>query len=677
MTTPSRRLTAVVFTDIVGYSAVVHRDEALGALLLDRQRAVVRRFVPKYGGREVETAGDGFLLEFGSALAAVQAVIAIQQELARDNSRQPAHAAVVLRASVHLGDVEHRGREIYGDGVNTAARLLPHSPAGGLACSAPVLGMVRQRLALPASSIGTPPLKNIASPVEIFVVESAAIGEMEVSQPRAPSGRIGLRRIAVAAALGLGLIVAVIGAWLGRGSGTAGPGARSVAVLPFVDMSQGKDQEYFSDGLSEQLLNALAQLPELHVAGRTSSFHFKGRNEDLREIGRKLNVATVLEGSVAKSGETLRITAQLINAENGYHLWSQTYDRKLIDVFALQDEIVKNVVAALKLKLLPEQVPVATRSSSAEAYNEYLLGLDFLRQGSVDGWKLAVEAFGRSVALDSGFAPAWAGLAEAEYEVAYYNVDATAVIAAQARALQHAEKAVASAPELAAGYRARAKLRSEATFDHSGALADLFRALEINAGDSATQQRLGDMFTRLGRFTEAQAALGKALELDPLSPRALADMAELHKLSGRWDEAAVFYQRALQLAPESAYAISGLGQTYLLQGKLPLALETNRRQRDDARRLYVTALIEHSQRNPAKANLALDELIQRFGAGWAYQIGVVYAWRGEKDKAFAWLDRAHLQQDGGMVWLKTEPMLESLRADPRFPSLLRKVGLAA
>ena len=675
MTIPSRRLTAVVFTDIVGYSAVVHRDEALGARLLDRQRAVVRRFVSHYGGREVETAGDSFLLEFGSALAAVQAVVAIQQELARDNARQAAGTGVVLRASVHLGDVEHRGEEIYGDGVNTAARLLPHSPEGGLACSAPVLGMIRQRMQISARSIGSPPLKNIANPVEIFVVEPGALQDVDVSQARAAVGRISPRKLVFASVATAALIAAVVGAWQLRHSGTVDAGARSVAVLPFVDMSQGKDQEYFSDGLSEQLLNALAQLPELHVAGRTSSFYFKGRNEDLREIGKKLNVATVLEGSVARSGDTLRITAQLINAADGYHLWSQTYDRKFTDVFALQDEIVKNVVAALKLKLLPGQAPVATRSRSVEGYNQYLLGLDFMRQGTVDGWKLAIEAFGRSVALDPGFAPAYAGLAEAEDEVSYYKADAAAVIAAQARALQYAEKAVAVAPDLATGYRARAALRSENAFDQYGALADLTRALEINAGDSETQDELGDMFTRLGRFAEAEAALGKALDLDPLSFGALNDMAELHKLSGRLDQAEAYYKRALQLAPESAYALSGLGQTYLLQGKLPMALATTQRQRDSARRLYVTALVEHSQGNRAEADRALEELIRRHGAGWAYQIGVVYAWRGEKDQAFAWLDRAHRQQDGGMVWAKTEPMLESLRTDPRFPALLRKVGM--
>jgi TolB-like protein/class 3 adenylate cyclase len=677
MTIPSRRLTAVVFTDIVGYSAVVHRDEALGARLLDRQRTVVRRLVSHYGGREVETAGDSFLLEFGSALAAVQAVVAIQQELARDNSRQPAGATVVLRASIHLGDVEHRGDEVYGDGVNTAARLLAHSPEGGLACSAPVLGMIRQRIQLSARSIGMPPLKNIANPVEIFVIEPGALQDVDVSFPNAAVGRISPRKLAFGGVAAVACIAVVVGAWQLRDSGAGEPGARSVAVLPFMDMSQGKDQEYFSDGLSEQLLNALAQLPELHVAGRTSSFYFKGRNEDLREIGKKLNVATVLEGSVARSGDTLRITAQLINAADGYHLWSQSYDRKFTDVFSLQDEIVKSVVAALKLKLLPGQAPAAARSSSAEAYNQYLLGLDFMRQSSVDGWNLAVDAFGRSAALDPDFAPAYAGLAEAECEVSYYKADATAVIAAQARALQHAEKAIAAAPDLAAGYRARAKVRSETAFDQSGALADLLRALEINAGDSATQHKLGDMFSRLGRFAEARAAFEKALDLDPLSALALSDMAELHKLLGRWDQAEAYYKRALQLAPESAYALSGLGQTYVLQGKLPMALATTQRQRDSARRLFVTALVEHSQGNGAKADRALDELIQRHGAGWAYQIGVVYAWRGQKDQAFAWLDRAYLQQDGGMVWTKTEPMLDSLRTDPRFPALLRKVGYGA
>jgi serine/threonine-protein kinase len=450
---------------------------------------------------------------------------------------------------------------------------------------------------------------------------------------------------------------------------------RSIAVLPFVDMSQGKDQEYFSDGLSEQLLNALAQVPELHVAGRTSSFHFKGRNEDLRVIGRSLNVATVLEGSVARSGDTLRITAQLIDADNGFHLWSQTYDRPYKDIFALQDEIAASVVAALKLKLLPGQAPLTPRSSSAEGYDQYLLGLAFMRRNSHDGWNRAVDAFARAVALDPGFAPAHAGLAEAMYEVTYYNAEPADVIAAQARALQSAETAIVTGPALADGYRARAKIRSENRFDQVGAMADITRALQINPGDSGSQQRAGDLLRYLGRLDEGQVALDKALDLDPLSVVALNSMAELYKQRGDWAQSERYYERALKLSPDSSYALEGIGETFLLEGKLAQALAATLRQPDDARRLFLTALVQHSLGDRAKSDAALDELARRFGAGWAYQVGAAYAWRGEQEKAFAWLDRAYAQQDGGLMLAKTDRLLVTLRPDPRFAALLRKVGM--
>jgi serine/threonine-protein kinase len=450
---------------------------------------------------------------------------------------------------------------------------------------------------------------------------------------------------------------------------------RSIAVLPFVDMSQGKDQEYFSDGLSEQLLNALAQVPELHVAGRTSSFYFKGRNEDLREIGRKLDVATVLEGSVARSGDTLRITAQLIDADNGYHLWSQTYDRPFKDVFALQDEIAANVVAALKLKLLPGQAPATPRSSSAEAYDQYLLGLTHLRRNSVEGWNRAIQAFGRAVELDPGFAPAHAGMADALYEVSYYHPEAAGVIAAQARALRWAEGAIAAGPDLVDGYRARARLRSETRFDQVGAMDDLEHALRINPGDSASLQRIGDLLRYLGRFDEGQAALDKALEHDPLSVVAVDSLAELHMQRGDFGQAERTFQRALKLSPDSAYALSGLAQVYLLQGRFPQALASAQRQPDAARRLFVTAMAQHSLGDHAQSDRALDELSRRFGAGWAYQVGAAHAWRGETELAFEWLDRAYAQQDGGLMLAKTDRLLTGLQADPRFAVLLRKIGM--
>ncbi|MGH8029911.1 MAG: tetratricopeptide repeat protein, partial [Arenimonas sp.] len=447
-------------------------------------------------------------------------------------------------------------------------------------------------------------------------------------------------------------------------------------VLPFVDMSQGKDQEYFSDGLSEQLLNGLAQVPELRVAGRTSSFHFKGRNEDLRAIGRQLNVATVLEGSVARSGDTLRITAQLINTDSGFHLWSQTYDRQFTGVFALQDEIVASVVAALKVKLLPGQAPVATRSKRPEAYDQYLLGRDYWRQQNMAGWHQAVTAYRRATELDPGFAAAWAGLAAAASEVAYEHADPADVDAAQKQARVYAQQAIDADPGEAEGYAIRGRLRSEFDFDQAGALADLQRALAINPGNSDTHQMAGTVFSALGRFEEAESELGKALALDPLNARALDSIAELFKDRGDLRQAEVFYRRALELVPKAGYSLSGLAQTQVLQGKHADALATVARiDGDRPRQLYNLVLVRHALGDRARSDAALEELRDRFGAGWAYQIGVAHGWRGERDLAFQWFERAYRQHDGGLILTRTEPLLAGVRDDPRFPVLLRKLGL--
>ncbi|OGT60808.1 MAG: hypothetical protein A3E01_19695 [Gammaproteobacteria bacterium RIFCSPHIGHO2_12_FULL_63_22] len=451
--------------------------------------------------------------------------------------------------------------------------------------------------------------------------------------------------------------------------------ARSIAVLPFVDMSQDKDQEYFSDGLSEQLLNALAQLPGLHVAGRTSSFHFKGRNEDLRVIGEKLNVATVLEGSVAKSGNTLRVTAQLINTADGFHLWSQTYDREFKDVFALQDEIANNVVAALKLKLLPGQAPAVQRSADTQAYDSYLLGRKLMGQDSMTGWHGAMAAFAEAVKRDPDYAAAYAELAESSYEVSYDYTDARQVVAAQAKALEYAQTAIRLDPALAAGYRARARIRVETAFDFPGALADIQRALELTPGDSAVQEQAGNIFSALGRFDDAQGALDRAVDLDPLSPRAISSLAQFFRVRGQLAQSQDLYVRAEQLAPGTSVGLSGLTQSLLLDGKLDKALATAQRLPDPPRRLFCEALVLHSLGRAPESDRALAELIRGHAAGWAYQVGVAYAWRGQRDLAFQWLDRAHAQQDGGLLLVKTDPLLANLHGDPRFTALLKKIGL--
>jgi len=450
---------------------------------------------------------------------------------------------------------------------------------------------------------------------------------------------------------------------------------QSIAVLPFVDMSQAKDQEYFADGLSEELLNLLAQVPQLRVIARTSSFSFRGKEVDVATIARTLKVANVLEGSVRKSGDTLRITAQLIRASDSSHLWSQTYDRQMTDVFKVQDEIAGAVVAALKVKLLPaQQVTNPHRTSNTEAYNQYLLGNQFFNRTNPDGFRSAVTAYRQAVALDPGFAAAYAALAFAEGFASDYAATASELAAGQQRALAAADKAVSLAPGLADGYAARAWFRAIWRWDWAGAQADYERALALEPANIMAQRGYASLLGQQGRLPEAIAALRKAVELDPLSSLASVHLGEFLLFSGQSREAREVLDRALSISPESSFAHFALGCLELMQGRAPEAL-TLFRGAGDAFRQAGVAVAEHSLGHAAESQQALDELIAKYSHESAYQIAEVYAWRGEPDRAFEWLDRAYAQHDGGLGDVKIDQLFAGLRMDARYAAILKKVGL--
>ena len=448
----------------------------------------------------------------------------------------------------------------------------------------------------------------------------------------------------------------------------------SIAVLPFVDMSQGKDQEYFSDGLSEELLNQLAQIPQLRVIARTSSFSFKGKEVSVAEIAKALNVGHVLEGSVRKSGDTLRITAQLIRASDSSHLWSQTYDRSLTDVFKVQDEISREVVAALKFKLLPGKQPDNTqRTRNPAAYEQYLIGMDAIRAGGRAPVETAMAAFKQAIALDPDYANAYAELANSYASIADFADDPAQREATIDQALASADKAIALAPDLPDGYSVRGNIRHRMRWEWEAAQSDLARALQLDPRRAKTMVDYGPVLFSLGRRDEAIALLRKAVVSDPLSENAWTGLGRYLQASGANAEAKQAFKRALAINPRQNWANFLLGNLLLSEGKTEEAIAHYQR----APEQFLTtgmAMAEFTRGNDVASKALLAKMEKEYAIGFGYQIAQVYAWRGEKDEAFAWLERCFPIHDAGLVRLSFDPAMDPLRSDPRFAALVRRMG---
>jgi TolB-like protein/Flp pilus assembly protein TadD len=446
----------------------------------------------------------------------------------------------------------------------------------------------------------------------------------------------------------------------------------SIAVLPFVNMSGDKEQEYFSDGLTEEMINLLGQVPDVRVPARTSSFYFKGRNETIGNIARMLKVRLVLEGSVRKAGKRLRITAQLIRADNGYHVWSHTYDREDTDIFAVQDDIAAAVVSALQVSLggpVPDTGSRGTRNT--EAYNEYLRGTQLDQRDSLEMLRRAVDAYHRAIELDPNYAAAYAGLAAAEATLG----DLTGGTQGIERAVKDADKAIALAPADATGYTARSLLRTVWLWEWSAAQADIEKALALGGRTRAVLGRQARLLAVLGRLPEAIAAEKEATDLDPLSSSAWDNLGLYQMSRGDYADAGASLGRELEIEPGSVFGLTHLGMLRLLENKAQDALEAFRRIDQEGFRLAGVAMAQHTLGRTHESQQTLTELEARHAQEQAFQIAEVCAWLGEKDQAFDWLERAYRQRDGGVSLIKFEPTLRGLRDEPRFKALLRKLNL--
>ena len=450
----------------------------------------------------------------------------------------------------------------------------------------------------------------------------------------------------------------------------------SIAVLPFVNMSSDKEQEYFSDGLSEELLNQLAQIPQLRVIARTSSFSFKGKEADVATIAKVLKVANILEGSVRKSGNSLRITAQLIRTSDSSHLWSKTYDREIKDVFKVQDEIAGEVVASLKLTLLPgRKTAVAGRTDNLEAHNHFLRGRQLASLATAESFGQAIVEYERAVELDAAYTTAYVNLAAAQV----FAADLTADPIGQARAQRSIETALALSPGDPEALAIRGWMRSLFLWDWDGARSDFEAALAVNANSAITLSRYSWLLAAYGRLPEAIAAAEKAMVLDPLADQAATNLASFLLASGQYKKAREVASARLKNSEQDAFANLTLGESLVLDGKPAEALAAAVRSGGDAQgsgvRMTITALAEHALSHTQESSQALDALKKDHGAGFAFQVAEVHAWRGEKDQTFEWLDRAYSQRDGGMAMIKYDPFLAPLRSDPRYLALVHKLGL--
>ena len=576
----------------------------------------------------------------------------------------------------------------------------PTAPPGGPQTAQPIAdpgSNVSSEVLPPPSAVSVEPgaaapqAATGAHPSAVSAAAPIPSGAQTVSASPAKGLLIGLVAAIVVAAL-------AVGWWLGREvdqeatpatvaeSTTREPSATdtsaaattetpSVAVLPFADRSPEGDQEYLTDGLTEELINALAKSGDLRVAGRRSSFQFKNSSDDLQTIGDKLNVSTVLEGSVRKAGDELRITAELVQVDDGFSLWSETYDRSFDDIFEVQDEIAAAVAQALEVTLRAGR-DIESKSASTEAYNLLLQAKFLLERSNQEDNDEAIALLERSLEIDSDYAPAWAELGLAHLRRAFVASDELVQESSVRKGRQSLEKALEIDPELPEALSRMGWVLGSQELDFVAADAFTKRALEVAPNNPIVLGNASSMASVFGRIDEAIELQRKVLEIDPLDLTIYGNGANTFREAGMYDEAIDYLTKLESLSPGYPFLHSGFAMVYLLQGRLEMALEEMEKEPDEGSRLAGLALIHHSLGNRQLADKTFAEFETRFGDDNPYTLAAIHAHRGEVDEAFSLLERAYVVRDSALAGIRTDVNLRSLHSDPRWEPFLAKMGLA-
>ena len=614
-----RRLSAIMAADVVGYSRLMGANE-VGTLtsLREHRCELIDPCIAEHQGRIVKLTGDGMLVEFNSVVSAVDCAVDVQREMRARNAAIPEERRIEFRIGINLGDVIVDGDDIFGDGVNVASRIEGVARPGGVSVSGNVRENLGNKLDLVFEDAGEQELKNIAFPVRVFNV-----------------------------VLGLGVAKPRAGAELEM----AEADKPSIAVLPFTNMSDDRGQEFFSDGITEDIITDLSKVSGLFVVGRNTSFTYKGKSVQLQQVATELGVKFLLEGSVRKAGDRVRVTGQLIDGATGGHLWADRYDRDLTDIFAIQDEITQSIVAQLKIKLLPEERRAITQAPTAnvEAYTYFLKGRQFFHNSTKRFLGLARQMFAKAVECDPLYARGYAGIANCDSRLAGWFGEPIPVEGI----LATADKALALDPMLTEAYTAR-----------------------------------GNALSVMGEREQAKQAFERALELDPNSFDANLFSANYWVNEGAPDRSVEFYIRAIELSPDDCQAPILLQQALRAVGRneesakyaqlgLKRAEEQLRDHPESSRpaQLGAGALASLGEKERAKQWLARALAIDPDDTHLQYNAACAWTQLGEYDRAFDLLE-VWTQHGGGIskAWFRRDPDLEPLRELPRYQKLLELVA---
>src|SRR6059058_4067716 len=668
----------VLFIDIVGYSKFLINEQCEQ---IQKLREIVRateqfRLAEAEGKLLRLPTGDGGALVFrNSPEAPMLCALEISRELKN-------HPELRVRMGIHSGPVNeisdlNEQANIAGAGINIAQRLMDCGDAGHILLSKHVADDLEHypRWQPYLHSLGECEVKH---GVRLNLIN---LYSDEFGNPQLPAKLQAVRKHRAhvrwaEVAIGLLVLGAIVAAFMivSRRPATSLTGIpeKSIAVLPFVNMSEDKANEYFSDGISEELLNLLAKIPKLQVTARTSSFAFKGKEIGIPEIARTLHVAHVLEGSVRKAGNSVRITAQLIKAGTDTHLWSQTYDRKLDDIFAIQDEIAADVVKQLKITLLGA-APKA-RTTDPEAYALYLQAVQLGRQFTAEPFQQSDALYRKVLAIDPRYAPAWYGLARN-----FGNETGQGLLPGKegfAQAREAAVRALAIDPDYAPAHAQLGWIAMYGDSDLVGAAQHLERALALDPADLRVLTTSVTLLQSLGRLDEALALEEAAVRRDPVNVTTLFNLGYHQRMAGRLDAAISSFRTVLSLSPSNGGAHCQLGIALLLKGDAKGALAEIEQETSEIYKMIGLPLAYHALGRKADSDAALAALIAKYEKDGPSNIASVYAYRGEADKAFEWLDKAVEYGDGGLGEIVTDNLFDKIHADPRWLAFLRKIGKA-